>query len=182
MRLISLLLTFVLLGFVGCTSDMPTTFDVRDSSMSELAKDNGAIHSSSILVFDTTGDQFELECFEGVATSIGSVDFLLTAVTTPSGRTKTTWKGLYSYRPYGFTVDGHTYDLVKASQVAQEVVSDKTAWSDHFSISEWYENENGELYHMRGVYSVRLDAVGNIAFERFHGWCPGAPDSEFSFF
>ncbi|NNE34224.1 MAG: hypothetical protein HKN13_03245 [Rhodothermales bacterium] len=178
-KLASLVLVATLV--VGCTSDMPTTFEVQDSGTSELAK-NGATHSSTTLVFDTTGDEFELECFDGVATSIGKVDFLLTTVTTPSGLIKTTWKGLYSYRPYGFTVDGHTYDLVKASQVAQEKVSDKTAWSDHFSINEWYENEIGELYHMHGVYSVRLDAVGNIAFERFHGWCPGTPDAEFSFF
>ena len=115
-------------------------------------------------------------------TSIGKVDFLLTTVTTPSGRTKTTWKGLYSYRPYGFSVGGHVYDLVKASQVAQEVVSDRVAWSDHFAISEWYENEIGERFHLVANYSVRLDAEGNIAFERFHGWCPGSPDSDFSFF
>ena len=53
---------------------------------------------------------------------------------------------------------------------------------DRFVLKEWYVSDSGEKLFTVGNYGVRLNEAGDIIFEKFHGWCPGQDDSEFSFF
>lgn len=183
MRVISLTLGFILFAAVGC-SEQPFTSEsdvvASDATEDVLAK-NGATKTVAVMEWDATGAEFYLECLGETVTYFGVLDWEQTTIETPSGQVLNHSKVLYS-QPYGFTSSGdHTWYMVHGTQTAHNRITPAGDWSSHFSLHEWYENEVGDRLLQVGVYGLKLDDEGNLKSEKFHGWCPGAPDTEFSF-
>ncbi|NNE34490.1 MAG: hypothetical protein HKN13_04605 [Rhodothermales bacterium] len=182
MRLVSLSLCIALLAMAGCAEQPFAPSAVGEAGDESAAAKKGATKTVDVLEFDADGWEFYLECMDETVTYFGRLDFELTTIVTPSGNSKTTWKGLYSY-PYGFTSSGdHSWLMVHGTQVSQELAKPDGRYRSQFSLHEWYENELGDRMLQIANYGARTDAQGEPVFEKFHGWCPGQPDEEYSAF
>jgi hypothetical protein len=183
MKVLTLITAVVLVVFLGCT-EQPLEPEWNTDTPSALADEtakNGAVKTVEIMEWDATGAEFYLECLGETVTYFGTLDWEQTTTELPSGQVHVTGKLLYS-QTYGFTSSGdHTWLLVHGTQNSHERITSTGGYSVHFSLHEWYENELGERMLQVGVYGLRLNEAGESVFEKFHGWCPGAPDTEFSY-
>ena len=182
MRLMYLAVCFVLI-LAGCAEQpfAPGADDVDEITAEEALAKNGATKTVEVMEWDANGAEFYLECLDETVVYFGVLDWEQTTIETPSGRVLVNGKVLYS-QPYGFNSSGdHSWLLVHGTQTFHDNVAPTGDYKTHFSLHEWYENESGDRLLQVGTYGLHLDDEGMLKMEKFHGWCPGAPDTEFSF-
>lgn len=169
-------------GLSGCAGNAPTAPLFDDETVDDTAGKNGSTHSWQIVEWDGTGYQFYLECLGQTVTQYGILDSEVRTSVMPSGRVHVLIKVLYS-KSYGFIdASGVRWAFDSGEQVAHEFTTPRGAYSVNFTAHEFYRNEvTGERPHQVFTYVLMLDDTGGAKLDMFHGWCPGAPDADFSY-